>query len=456
MALAVVRELEFSYPGSVRSLGPISLELEPGEVVALLGPSGSGKSTLLRALSGLVPHFHGGRFAGRVVVAGLDTRAARPADLAGTVATVFQDPEDQVVMALVENEVAFGLENLGTPPLQIRPRVERALVAVEALHLSGRRTAELSGGELQRVCLAAAFALEPQLLLLDEPTSQLDPDAARLFLAAVERMGATVVLSEQRVGRALELATRVLYLEDGRLLLDAPTAEAREWLAANKPRWNGPSVDPTQSSTRLSETVLDLSGIGFAYRGGPSVLDGAGLTIARGEIVALSGANGSGKTTLAKIAAGLIEPDSGVVRRVGRAGYLSQDPGRYVVRETALAEVALAVGGDERLAQAVLQRFGLGWAAARHPRDLSSGERERLGIAAVAVAEPDLLVLDEPTRGLDPDRKAELARWLEEYAAAGRGVLVATHDLDLPAHRRIGLCVGSTQALHRPEFSLAV
>jgi energy-coupling factor transport system ATP-binding protein len=144
------------------------------------------------------------------------------------------------------------------------------------------------------------------------------------------------------------------------------------------------------------------------------------------------------------------------VRRVGRAGYLSQDPGRYVVRETALAEVALAVGGDERRARAVLERFGLGWSAARHPRDLSSGERERLGIAAVAVAEPDLLVLDEPTRGPDPDRKAELARWLEEYAAAGRGVLVATHDVDLPAHRRIELCVGSTQALLRPELSLAV
>ena len=456
MALAEVRELEFSYPGSARSLGPITLELEPGEVVALLGPSGSGKSTLLRALSGLVPHFHGGRFAGRVAVAGLDTRLARPADLAGTVATVFQDPEDQVVMALVENEVAFGLENLGTPPAQIRPRVERALEAVDALHLRGRRTAELSGGELQRVCLASALALEPQLLLLDEPTSQLDPDGARLFLDAVERLDAAVVLSEQRVGRALELATRVLYLEDGRLLLDAPTAEAREWLAASRPRWTNPSVDPTQGSTRPPEPVLVLSEIAHGYRGGPAVLDGAELTVARGEVVALSGANGSGKTTLARIAAGLLEPDSGIARRVGRAGYLSQDPGRYVVCETALAEVALAVGGDERRAQAALERFGLGWAAARHPRDLSSGERERLGIAAVAVAEPDLLVLDEPTRGLDPDRKAELARWLEEYAAAGHGVLVATHDLDLPAHRRIELCVGSTQALPRPELSLAV
>ncbi|MCP9487686.1 MAG: ATP-binding cassette domain-containing protein [Gaiellaceae bacterium MAG52_C11] len=446
MALASLHGLEFSYPGSARTLGPLSLELEASEIVALLGPSGSGKSTLLRALSGLVPHFHGGRFAGRAVVAGLDTRTARPAELAGTVATVFQDPEDQVVMTVVANEVAFGLENLGTPPAEIWPRVERALVSVDALHLRERKTVELSGGELQRVCLASALALEPQLLLLDEPTSQLDPDAAALFLAAVERLGATVVLSEQRVGRALELATRVLFVEDGRLLLDAPTEQARGWLAANRPSWTSPSVVPTQSSTRPSETVLGLRGVTFGYRGGPSVLDGIDLSVGRGEIVALSGANGSGKTTLAKLAAGLFEPDAGSVRRVGRAGYLSQDPGRYVVCETALAEVALAVDGDESRAQAVLERFGLGWAAARHPRDLSSGERERLGIAAVAVAEPDLLVLDEPTRGLDPDRKGALGRWLEEYAAAGRGVLVATHDLDLPAHRRIGLSVETTQA----------
>ncbi len=350
------------------------------------------------------------------------------------------------MLTIVANEVAFGLENLATPPAEIWPRVERALASVDALHLWGRKTVELSGGELQRVCLASALALEPQLLLLDEPTSQLDPDAAALFLAAVGRLGATVILSEQRVGRALELATRVLFVEGGRLLLDAPTAEAREWLAENRPRWTSASVVPTQGTTGRSETVLSLRDVTFGYRGGPSVLDRLGLSVGRGEIVVLSGANGSGKTTLAKLAAGLLEPDSGSVERGGRAGYLSQDPGRYVVCETALAEVALAVHGDEARAHAVLERFGLGWAALRHPRDLSSGERERLGIAAVAVAEPDLLVLDEPTRGLDPDRKTELGRWLVEYAAAGRGVLVATHDPELPAHRRIGLRVETTQA----------
>ena len=444
MALVAVDGLSFSYPSAPPALRDVSLALEPGEVVALLGPSGSGKSTLLRALAGLVPHFHGGRFAGRVVVAGLDTRRARPAELAGTVATVFQDPEDQVIMTIVANEVAFGLENLGVAPPEIWPRVERALASVDALHLWGRKTTELSGGELQRVCLASALALEPQLLLLDEPMSQLDPDAAALLLAAVERLGATVVLCEHRVARSLELATRVVFVDDGRVLMDAPRAEAVEWLSAERPLYTNPCVSEAQAFS--GAVVAALRGVSYAYRQAMPVLDGVDLELRRGEIVVLEGPNGSGKTTLARIAAGLVEPQAGTVELRGRAGYLSQDPGRYLVKETALAEVALAVNGDEQRAGAALGRVGLGWAAGRHPRDLSSGERGRLALASVAVAEPDLLILDEPTRGLDPERKAALGAWLQEYAASGKAVLVATHDHDLPAHRRIGLCVSETQA----------
>ena len=183
MAVAEVSDLTFRYPGATTSaLTDVSLRVEPGEVVAVLGPSGSGKSTLLRALAGLVPHFHGGRFEGRVVVADKDTRSFRPADLAGDVATLFQDPEDQVVFGRVENEVAFGLENVGTPPGQIWPRVHAALAEAGAERLAERRTETLSAGELQRVCLASVLALEPALLLLDEPTSQLDPKGAEQIL----------------------------------------------------------------------------------------------------------------------------------------------------------------------------------------------------------------------------------------------------------------------------------
>jgi len=437
VALASVESVGFSYPGAPPALQDVSLELREGEVVALLGPSGSGKTTLLRALAGLVPHFHGGCFAGRVEVAGLDTRLARPAELAGAVATVFQDPEDQVVMTVVANEVAFGLENLGVAPREIWPRVERALAAVGAGHLAARRTVELSGGELQRVCLASALALEPRLLLLDEPTSQLDPDGADRFLAHVRGLRTAVVLSEQRVGRALALADRVVFVEEGRILLDAPLPQALRWLEAERPRYAASAPPPPALGGRTGDIVASLRGVAYAYR--EPVLAGVELELRRGEVVALEGPNGCGKTTLAKLAAGLLAPQAGTVERAGRACYLSQDPGRYLARETALAEVALAVGGDRARARAALERVGLGWAAERHPRDLSSGERERLGLAAVAVSEPDLLVLDEPTRGVDPERKAALAAWLAEYAAAGRAVLVATHDRSFPAHRRVSL-----------------
>ena len=406
--------LSFSYPGEHEALRDVTLELEPGEVVALLGPSGGGKSTLLRALAGLVPHFHGGRFAGRVEVGGLDTRRVRPADLAGTVATLFQDPEDQAVFTRVAGEVQFGLENLGTPPAEIVPRAEEALAAVGALHLAERPVAELSGGELQRVCLASTLALRPRLLLLDEPTSQLDPEGAVAAIELARDSGAAVVVSEQRPERVLEAADRVLFLAGGRLVDEVPDA----WLPREAVV---PDADPG------GEPVCRLEEVSFAY-GQVPVVEARSLQVGRGEIVALVGPNGSGKTTLAKLATGLLEPQAGRVVRDGRACYLSQDPGRYLVRERADEEVALAVGDDLERARAALAQVGLAGFDERHPRDLSSGERERLALAAVLVAQPDLLVLDEPTRGVDPPRKDELAALLRAQAPR-RGTLVVTNDL---------------------------
>jgi energy-coupling factor transport system ATP-binding protein len=414
VAVAVVSALGFAYTGGTPVLADVSLELSDGEHAVLLGPSGSGKSTLLRALAGLVPHFHGGVFSGSVVVGGIDTREARPAQLAGTVASVCQDPEDQVVMAKVVNEVAFGLENVGVKAGDIWARSEEALALVGAEPLAGRLTAELSGGELQRVVLASALALRPRLLLLDEPTSQLDPEAAEAFFDLVEGLPCAVLVSEQRPARPLAHVDRVLFMDGGRIVLDAPRAAALEWLAAHRPLY----------LPHAPELVCSVRDVRFAY-GDRLALDCASLEVRRGEIVALVGPNGAGKTTLAQIAAGLLEPDAGSVVH-GRAAYLTQDPGRHVVTEHVLDEVAL--GADESRARSVLAKLGLAERLDRHPRDLSSGERERLALAGVLATEPDLLVLDEPTRGVDPERKAELARLLRSEASA-RGTLVVTHDL---------------------------
>jgi energy-coupling factor transport system ATP-binding protein len=425
MAVAEVSGLTFRYPGATTdALTDVTLRVEPGEVVAVLGPSGSGKSTLLRALAGLVPYFHGGRFEGRVVVAGKDTRRFRPADLAGDVATLFQDPEDQVVFGRVENEVAFGLENVGTPPDQIWPRAHAALAVAGAERLAERRTETLSAGELQRICLASVLALEPALLLLDEPTSQLDPEGAEQILDLACELGAAVLVSEQRPTLPLERCDRVLFVTDGRIAIDAPRDEALDRL---------PNEYLPRDSRRLpvasgeGDILCQVADVTFAYDSQP-VLEGASLTLRRGEVVALTGPNGVGKTTLAKIAAGLLEPSSGSVERRGRCCYLSQDPGRYLVKDRAEDEAALAVGGDRDKARRALAEIGLAGFEDRHPRDMSSGERERLALASVLVADPDVLILDEPTRGVDPPRKAELAARLRRDANR-RATLVVTHDL---------------------------
>ena len=436
MALARAEALSFWYPGQLEpALAEASLELAPGEVVALLGASGSGKSTLLRAFAGLVPHFHGGRFRGRVTVDGRDTRTTRPAELAGLVASVFQDPEDQVVLTRVVNEVTFGLENLGTPPAQIMPHALEALAWVDAVHLAERDVRELSSGELQRVCLASALALAPRLLLLDEPTSQLDPHAADGLLELVEALardrGVAVLVSEQRPARVLDVCDRAVFVERGRVVLDAPRDHAVSWLARRRPAYVEQSPDFVERSAG-GETVCRLDGVTYSYGGAAPAVDRVDLEVRRGEVVVLTGPNGAGKTTVAKLATGLLEAAAGRVERAGRAAYLSQDPGRYLVRERVEEEVALGVGGDLRRARAALSLVGLEGFATRHPRDLSSGERERLGLSAVLVTEPDFLALDEPTRGVDPERKEELADFLRR-GAPDRGTLVVTHDLGFAA-----------------------
>jgi len=408
-----VENVTFSYPGASRpALDGVSLTIERGEFVALLGASGSGKSTLLRALAGLVPHFHGGRFAGRVVVADRDTRTTRPAELAGTVATLFQEPEEQVVLTRVLAEVSFGLENLGTAPSEIASRALSALAVVGAEHLAGRPVVELSGGELQRVCLASVLPLDPELLLLDEPSSQLDRDAAEALFDYARAQGCAIVVAEQRPELPLAFADRVVFLRDGRIENELP------------PAWTEPPTAHLKEAEAGAE-IVRLDGISYAYPGGPPVLVDESISLRRGEVVALIGPNGIGKTTMAKVAAGLLAPGGGRVLRFGRAAYLPQDPGRYLITETVFEEVALAAGA--RRARRALEELELTAFAGRHPRDLSSGERERLAIATVLAVEPDLLVLDEPTRGVDPERKRELAALLRSQAPS-RATLVVTHD----------------------------
>jgi energy-coupling factor transporter ATP-binding protein EcfA2 len=454
--LARLSGVRYRPPGAERdALAGVDLELAAGELVLLAGPSGSGKTTLLRTLCGLVPHFHGGRFAGSCRVGGLDTRHARPAEICARAGIVFQDPEAGTIMLSVDREVAFPLECAAWPPAEIEDRVADALGEAGAAHLRARSTGELSGGELQRVALAAALAGRPPLLLLDEPMSQLDPEAAAALAVRLRTLadaGACIVVTEHRIERIAAHADRIVRMQAGRVVGDGPGEDDRVPHASAGDRAAG-------------GTLAELDGISAGYPGRP-VLTGAGISLAAGTVTALAGENGSGKSTLARVLCGLHGPASGRVRLEGedvtaqpieqrfpRVAFVSQDPGRVLLRERVDDEVGfgprqLGWPDDEcrRAVLAALESVGLEALAGRHPRDLSGGERERVAVAAALVSRPRVLVLDEPTRGMDDETSTRLVGLLQTHAAQGNTALIVTHDLELArraADRRLTLVGGA-------------
>lgn len=429
----VFDRFSYSYPGREPALRELSLSVEPGEFVLVAGRSGSGKSTLLRAAAGLVPHHYGGSARGEAAVCGLDLRTHRASELAAVCGSVMQDPEAQVVMGSVRHEIAFPLENLGWHQAAIDAAVAEIVDELDIEHLLERRTAELSGGELQRVVLAAALAPGPRVLSLDEPTAQLDPAAADEFFDTVDRLsadrGTTVLLAEHRLERSLARADRVVVVDGGELAYSGEPADFLDW-AQSDPRGDRllPAGarpyprSPRRDADPAAAAVLALEGVEFTHPGaGSAALSHVSLNIKAGERVALMGPNGSGKSTLLRLARGLIRPAAGSVSVAGEAGLLLQNPNDYLIHERV---------GDEAPA-AALERFGLAGDADRDPRDLSGGERQRLALAIVMQQRPAVLLLDEPTRGMDRERKLALVAELDAIAAAGTAVVLATHDAAL-------------------------
>jgi len=483
-----IEHLTYAYPDADEpALDDVTLHVEEGELVVLAGRSGSGKSTLLRLASGLVPHVHGGTVSGSAIVAGLDVRTHGPGELAAVTGSLFQDPETQVVMGTVRNELAFPLENRGESPAAIARGVEEAALALGIAHLLERPTHALSGGELQRVALAAALVGRPQLVLLDEPTSQLDPVAGDELIGLLRRLneewGTTILLAEHRLERCLTAADRVIAMADGRIACDADPSgflawaheaapaletpgarllasvglgpapvgvkQARNILRAHGalPSAEGPALlraGPVGSGcahpgsspgarasspppARSASVALRLRGVWVEPKGQPAILRGVDLFLSPGERVALMGRNGAGKSTLLRHVAGLATPTRGKIAASGRVALLLQNPNDYLVHERV---------SDEAPAEA-LAAVGLAGFADRHPRDLSGGERQRLALAIVLGGEdvepPALLCLDEPTRGMDRAHKADLAVLLGRLAATGTALLVATHDPEFAA-----------------------
>ena len=470
-----IEDLSVRY-GATPVLDGVSAHVHEGEMCLVVGPTGSGKSTLLGAMTAQVPHLTGGTLAGRVVVGGRDTRDHLPRDLADLVGVVAQDPHLSFVTDTVEEELAFTMEQLGVPPAMMRRRVEDVLDLLGIAELRDRGLHTLSGGEAQRVAIGAVLTAQPRVLVLDEPTSALDPGAAEDVLAALSRLvldsGLTVVLAEHRLERVVQFADHVIALEPGtsgaraisgdlaqvfaRATIAPPVAqlgrlagwhplpltvrEARRAAAPFRRTLTEQSLEPTSTGTPTATPLLRAHKLAVRY-GAHEALRGVSLEVRAGEILAVMGRNGAGKSSLLWALADAKEPASGRVEagRVpgGRAriALVPQSPEDLLFRLTVAAECAAAdhLAGRAGATRAVLDVIAPGIDAAANPRDLSEGQRLALAVSLQLAAAPHVLLLDEPTRGLDYPAKERLAGLLRELAAGKRAVVVASHDVEFLA-----------------------
>ena len=466
-------------------LSHVDLHVPEGELVLVVGRTGTGKSTLLRCVNGLVPHFTGGTLSGRVTVAGRDTRLHPPRELADVVGVVPQDPLSGFVTDVVEDELAYGMESIGLAPDVMRRRVEETLDLLGLADLRHRALRTLSGGQRQRVAIGAVLTSHPRVLVLDEPTSALDPTAAEEVLAALQRLvhdlGVTVLLAEHRLERVVQYADRVVVVPGaGEPLIVGSPAEVMATAPVAPPvvelgrlagwsplplsvrdarRAAGPllsRLEPFAAAAadrgrmRVVRGDLALTTRDVVVRHGQvAALRGVTIEADRGEIVAIMGRNGAGKSTLLSTLVGLHVPSVGSVgvgglapssqrghELISRVGLVPQEPTDLLVADRVGDECAAAdrdCGVARGTTRAVLDRLAPGIDDDTHPRDLSEGQRLALALSVVLAGEPPVLLLDEPTRGLDYAAKKRLVATLRELAADGHCVVLATHDVELAA-----------------------
>ena len=477
-------EVTYTYPGKHKAaIQQVTLDLAPKTFTLVVGPSGAGKSTFLRCLNGLVPHFSGGAIQGSIRVNGQDPVSATPRWMSRHVGFVFQDPEAQFVVDRVEDEIAFALENEAVEPDEMQRTVADILDLLGLSGLKNRRLETLSGGERQRVAIAAALALHPKVLVLDEPTSQLDPASAEDVLLTLVRLnreiGLSIVLAEHRLERVLPFVDQIVYLEENtpgviagsprqvleQIDLNAPLialGKALSWKPLPLTTEEGKSClsrsnlapdilqGAQQPAPRMKVPYISIQNLNYQYDQ-EQVLKNVNLEMFTGQIAVLMGPNGAGKTTLLRTMVGLLRPNIGQVFLAGEdivekhvaevcrdIGYLPQDPNALLFADTVREELLITLQNQELLEddhppEALLTRLGIADLAGSYPRDLSVGQRQRVALAAIMITHPKALLLDEPTRGLDYSAKRELAKLLKTWRNEDIAILLVTHDVELAA-----------------------
>jgi len=491
-----IENFTFYYGDSEKpALKNINLQIKDGEFILITGPSGGGKSSLCRCFNGLIPHFYGGRVTGNVAVQGTDVISHSTKELATKVGMIFQDPENQLVAMDVEREIAFGLENLAFPKMLIAKRLEESLDTLGISALRHRQVHELSGGEKQKVAIASVLALHPGILVLDEPTSELDPKSAEEVLSVVERLndelGLTVILIEHRLDRVAQHVDRLIMMSHGEVIADG---DPRQVLSSKKPveigvgvppitklvqgmRERGINIDKTPLTVKEGRTMLEgvfqkasgqiprrnknddgepiieIRKLWHVYPTGVTALKDISIKVCEGEFVAIMGRNASGKTTLVKHISGLLRPTKGMVLVDGidtrratiaelakKVGFVFQNPNDHLFADTVEEEIAFTLknlggnGGEVKSrVDEILERFNIKEYRKQYPRYLSGGEKQRIALASVIIAQPRVLILDEPTRGMDYGLKSQLMAFLNEYRSQGNTVILVTHDVEMVA-----------------------
>lgn len=460
-------------------LSDLNLEINPGTLTLVTGASGSGKSTLLRCLNGLVPHFSGGIITGTISVFGLNPIKEGPEVMAADVGFVFQEPEAQFVYDNVEDEIAFALENVGIPYIGMHKRVEEIIENLSIEEIRDKKIGQISGGEKQLVAIASALVGDKKLLILDEPTSQLDPQTADNLLTVITRMkeelGLTIIIAEHRLERLLPYTDNLLHLKlnsspiygSPREVLSQieqvpPLIEiARKLQISPLPvlieEFPQIQVEPQESQNfhitaeakNSKKSILSLSRVSVTINQ-QAILKTVDFELRKGEILNILGPNGAGKTTLLRSVLGLI-PSSGQILLNGmdikmmdfhniieHVAYLPQNPNDLLFAETVMDELRITLKNhhmkmDRPDMEIFLEHFGLRDKQDDYPRDLSIGERQRVALAAIMIIKPNLVLLDEPTRGLDYNAKLALSNLIKDWAHQGVAIILVTHDVEFAA-----------------------